>query len=68
MGVMAAISAGVAVGLLSEGTLRNDMDILTSAEGFPKMSQSALVLDYRGNAESSLSEAMISVIKQAFKR
>lgn len=67
MGVMAAISAGVAVGLLSESTLRDDLVILSRAHGFPKMPPSALVLDCRGNKESSLSQAMTAVIKQAFK-
>ena len=67
LGVMAAISAGVAVGLLSESTLRDDLNILTHAHGFPKMPQSSLVLDYRGSTETSLSQAMTAVIKQAFK-
>jgi DNA-binding transcriptional LysR family regulator len=67
MGVMAAISAGVAVGLLSESTLRDDLNNLTRAHGFPKMPQSALVLDCRGNTKTSLSQAMAAVIKQSFK-
>jgi len=66
-GVMAAISAGVAVGLLSENTLRKDMTILSRIHGFPKMPQSALVIDFRNQTNASLSLAMTDVIRNAFK-
>lgn len=67
-GVLAAISAGVAVGLLSESSLSDDKRVLTKADGFPKLPHSALVLEHRGSAESPLLAAMILAIKQAFKQ
>lgn len=67
-GVLAAISAGVAVGLLSESSLSDDKRVLTKADGFPKLPQSALVLEHRGSAESPLLAAMILAIKQAFRQ
>lgn len=66
-GVMAAISAGVAVGVMSEGTLREDLTILSSTDGFPELPQSTLILSCGDNAQSSLSEAMTSAIRQAFQ-
>ena len=65
-GVAASISAGVAVGLLSENTLRDDLKILKTAQGFPRMPVSALVLESRSDKTGPLHDAMTSVIKQAF--
>ncbi len=66
-GVMAAISVGVAVGVMSEGTLRDDLAILTRADGFPNLPQSSLIIGCSDKAQSSLSEAMTSAIRQAFQ-
>jgi DNA-binding transcriptional LysR family regulator len=66
-GVLAAISAGVAVGLLGESSLRDDLMVLPADNGFPTMPQSALVLESRNGAGSSVLEAMVLAIRQAFK-
>jgi DNA-binding transcriptional LysR family regulator len=66
-GVMAAISAGVAVGLLGESSLRDDLMVLPADKGFPVMPQSALVLESRNGAGSPVLEAMVVAICQAFK-
>jgi DNA-binding transcriptional LysR family regulator len=66
-GVMAAISSGVAVGLLSESTVGDDLTTLSPAHGFPKMPRCALVLDCADNPETFLLQAMKAVIKQAFR-
>ena len=65
-GVAASISAGVAVGLLSERSLHRGLQVLMPAQGFPQMPVSSLVLESRSDIKSPLLNAMTSVIKHAF--
>jgi len=65
-GIAAAVSAGVAVGLLGESSLRDDLKILSLDDGFPSMPDSSLILDCRDDVSKPLSEAMSEAIKRAF--
>jgi len=66
MGITAAISAGVAVGLIGESSLRDDFMILSSKDGLPEMPDSALVLKCRDGVSNSVSLAMSNAIIEAF--
>ena len=66
MGISAAISAGVAVGLVGESSLCDDFRILTSKDGFPKIPDSALVLESRNGAKDRVALALSQVIENAF--
>lgn len=64
-GVMAAIEAGAAIGLLGESSLGDGLRILTAEEGFPHVPSSELVLDHRGTG-SKAAMAMRQAIMDAF--
>lgn len=66
MGITAAISAGIAVGLIGESSLRDDFKILSSNYGLPEMPDSALVLKCRDGVSKSVSLAMSNAIIEAF--
>ena len=63
-----AISAGVAVGLIGESSLRDDFKILSSNHGLPEMPDSLLVLKCRDGVGKSVSLAMTNAIVEAFGR
>ncbi|WP_379866554.1 LysR family transcriptional regulator [Marinobacter sp. M5B] len=65
-GIAAAVSAGVAVGVLGESSLRDDFRVLTLVDGFPSMPDSSLVLEQREGASEPLLKAMSDAIKRAF--
>lgn len=67
-GVVAAIEAGVAVGLLGESSLRDGLQPLLPAEGFPRMPESILVLEKGPGARSAVGRAMATTIVEAFAR
>jgi DNA-binding transcriptional LysR family regulator len=67
MGVMAAISAGVAVGLVSESVVNAGMKILTRADGLPSIPSSALVISRRAGVDSQIADAMTEAIVAAFR-
>lgn len=66
-GVKAAIGAGLAVGVLSAGTLEPAMRRLEPAEGFPSLPDSSLVLLRAEAEESEAGEAMSAAIRAAFR-
>ena len=66
MGISAAISAGVAVGLVGESSMCDDFRILTSKDGFPKLPDSALVLECRKGPKDKVALALSQVIETAF--
>ena len=65
-GITAAISAGVAVGVVGERSLCNEFKILTLKDGFPSMPDSALILECREGINNSISQAMSYAIREAF--
>lgn len=67
MGVMAAISAGVAVGLIGESFINKELKLLPTSFGLPKIPTSALVIDSRKGINTSISDAMTRAIVGAFK-
>ena len=67
-GVLAAISAGIAVGLIGENSIGKDHMILKPADGLPEVQSSALVLDCRKDLENPAIQAMAGTIIQAFSR
>ena len=77
-GVVAAIEAGVAVGLLGESSLGDwspgggspgeGLRPLLPAEGFPRMPDSLLVLEKGAGARSAAGKAMAATIVGAFTR
>jgi len=68
MGITAAISTGVAVGLVGEGSLRDEFKILRPGDGFPAVRDSALVLECRNGVSTPISQAMSHAIVAAFNR
>jgi DNA-binding transcriptional LysR family regulator len=64
-GVKAAISAGLAVGVLAESTLQPSMRVLRESDRFPSLPPSALILRQREEATEA-SVAMEAAICTAF--
>lgn len=67
-GISAAISAGVAVGVVGENSLCDDFRILSARDGFPKAPGSALVLECGVGASKTITHAMSQAIKDAFRK
>lgn len=67
-GICAAITAGVAVGVVGEDSLCDDFRILTSRDTFPRMPGSSLIIECREGANKSISLAMSQAIKDAFSK
>lgn len=67
-GITAAVSAGVAVGLVGESSLRDEFRVLSTKDGFPSMPDSSLVLECREGIDQSVARAMSHAIKTAFGR
>jgi len=67
-GVVAAISAGIAVGLIGENSLGKDHMILKPVDGMPKALSSMLVLDSGKNQKNPAIRAMADTITQAFSQ
>jgi hypothetical protein len=65
-GISAAVSAGVAVALIGEESLRDDFLILTPQRGFPWMQESSLVLQIREANQTPLTQAMCQLIENPF--
>ncbi|MEM7633857.1 MAG: LysR substrate-binding domain-containing protein [Pseudomonadota bacterium] len=65
-GVAAAIEAGVAIGLLGQSSLNNNLKCLDATHGFAAMPTSKLVLGTRSGADDAPVQAMKSAIRQAF--
>ena len=65
-GISAAVSAGIAVALIGEESLRDDFLILTPQQGFPVMPESSLVLQIGEASQTPLTQAMCQVIENAF--
>ncbi len=68
MGITAAVSAGVAVGVVGENSMRDDFRILTMKDGFAEVPKSMLVLESREGANKTLSLALSQAIKHAFSK
>lgn len=66
-GVKAAIGAGLAIGVLSQGTLDPLMRRLDEDEGFPGLPASSLVLLRAEGAEGEAVSAMEGAIRAAFR-
>ena len=67
MGVMAAIAAGVAIGLIGESAMNSNFKILTEADGLPSIQSSALVIGRRESVDSLIADAMTAAITEAFR-
>ncbi len=65
-GVAAAIEAGVAIGLLGESSLTDNLTTLGAAHGFADMPTSTLVLGSRSGPDDAAMQAMKSAIREAF--
>ncbi len=65
-GIIAAIEAGVAIGMLVETSLQDNFIILSQRNGFPQTPDSNLILECRSGLDSPLAKAMASAIKDAF--
>ncbi len=66
IGVLAAIEAGVAIGLLGENSQTPDLQALSPKQGFRSMPVSHLVLGSRADADSLAIKAMQGAIRRAF--
>ena len=65
-GVVAAISAGIAVGLISESSMTGNHRRLKQSDGWPNTLTSSLVLDFGAERDKPSVRAMTSAITQAF--
>lgn len=66
-GIVAAIRAGVAVGIMNASALSDDLLVLSEAEGFPKLPSSKLVIELGNKSPSNASlMAMAETIRKAF--
>lgn len=65
-GVRAAISAGLAVGVLSRSTADRSMRVLGSQEGFPTLPKTGLSLLKQSNNRSAAVSAMADAIRRRF--
>jgi DNA-binding transcriptional LysR family regulator len=65
-GIAAAVTAGIAVALMGEDSLRDNFMRLAAQQGFPAMAESALVLQVREGLDSALSRALCELIQTAF--
>lgn len=65
-GVVAAIEAGIAVGVLGRSSLNEQLRVLTSNDGFAQTPKSRLVLGLRPGPSSPVIEAMQSAIRRAY--
>ena len=66
-GVIAAVEAGVAVGLLGRSSLNERLRVLGEVDGFGPAPVSKLVLGISNKARSESVEAMISAIRTEFR-
>lgn len=66
-GIMAAIDAGVAIGLLGDAAMKPSYQALTPAEGFPILPSTNLVLDYHPDIDPTLSSPILDAIVSGFR-
>jgi DNA-binding transcriptional LysR family regulator len=66
-GVRAAVTAGLAVGMLAHSTVRSPMRILDAAEGMPTLPRSALTLMERPGPPTPAMAAMADAIRAGFR-
>lgn len=66
-GVLAAIEAGIAVGLIGESCLGDALAVLGQAQGFEATPTSKLVLNRARGADSEPILAMAAAVRQAFR-
>ena len=66
-GVVAAIEAGVAIGLLAEGSLTESLRLLGPDDGFGEMPVSHLVLEPGRTTDDEVVAAMQRAIRRAFR-
>lgn len=67
-GVIAAIEAGIAIGVLSQSALTSNLAVFSEAEGFGAMPTSKLVLEQGRNKGDAVRDAMADVVRQAFAK
>ena len=67
-GVRAAISAGLAVGVISRSTVDQSMRVLGNQEGFPTLPKTGLSLLEQPNNRSAAVSAMADAIRQGFSK
>lgn len=65
-GVAAAIEAGIAIGLLGEASLNDNLKVLGPKQHFKKMPTSKLVLTCNENADTEIVNAMKMAIRREF--
>ncbi len=65
-GINAAVAAGVAIAVVGESSMRDNFRVLSSADGFPALPASALVLEQGAGFDAGVAEAMSHVICEAF--
>ncbi|MDC1286681.1 LysR substrate-binding domain-containing protein [Gammaproteobacteria bacterium] len=65
-GITAAVSAGVAVGMVGENSLRDNFRVLSAKDGFAPLPASILVLERRQGLDNAVAQAMCRAIRDAF--
>ena len=67
-GITAAVSAGVAVGMVGENSLRDNFRVLSTKDGFAALPASILVLERQQGLDNAVAQAMCHAIREAFGR
>ncbi len=67
-GVIAAIEAGIAIGVLRQSALTSNLAVLSEAAGFGAMPTSKLVLEQGKSKGNAVCDAMADVVRQAFAK
>lgn len=65
-GITAAVSAGIAIGMMGENSLRDNFRILAESDGFAPLPASTLVLESRKGLDNAVAQAMCQAIRDAF--
>ncbi|MEM9552419.1 MAG: LysR substrate-binding domain-containing protein [Pseudomonadota bacterium] len=66
-GVIAAVEAGIAVGLLGRSSLHSGLSVVNEALGFESTPASKLVMASRGDGDAGPQDAMKAAIRAAFQ-
>ena len=66
-GLQAAVSSGIAVGIVAEGQIPPDCRELTAEEGFPRLQSTNIVLRQNTQRECSTKAGMAQAIRDAFQ-
>lgn len=66
-GILAAVSAGLAVTVLAASVVPDDLKVLGEADGFPELPETPIIMRRSAEARSSVVDAMANFICEGFR-